>query len=133
MSLPPSLSKNASTVSRAKKRGRGLRKDQSLAEKAFWRAVRDRRFLKMKFLRQHPVYFGSDHNQHFFIADFYCSERKLVIEIDGETHDGRQDYDQARTKILNKLGINVLRFTNLEVLGDLSGVLERIKFSLMQL
>jgi very-short-patch-repair endonuclease len=133
MPLPASLSKNASAVSRAKERARGLRKNHSLAEKAFWRAVRDRRFLKLKFLRQRPIYFGSDQNEHFFIADFYCAERKLVIEIDGETHDGRQDYDEARTKILNKLGINVLRFTNVEVLGDLSGVLERIRISITQL
>ena len=72
----------------------------------------------MKFRRQHPV--GN------YIVDFYCDEAKLAIELDGGQHASSSGYDTTRTQELERLGIRVLRFWNNEVLGNLSGVLERI-------
>jgi very-short-patch-repair endonuclease len=62
------------------------------------------------------------------VADFYCFERKLVIEVDGGIHSNRSQaaYDEFRTAELNQYGISVLRFTNKEVQQDLFIVLETI-------
>ncbi|MFM7441986.1 MAG: endonuclease domain-containing protein, partial [Snowella sp.] len=61
-----------------------------------------------------------------FIVDFYCPSLKLVIEVDGNIHAQRQNYDQARNNKFNNLGYRVLRFTNDEVIHDLPKVLNQI-------
>ena len=63
----------------------------------------------------------------FFIADFYCFEEKLIIEIDGKIHDYKLKEDTARTEILNYLGIRVIRFGNEMVSRNLLQVLEIVK------
>lgn len=72
----------------------------------------------LKFRRQHPI--------EPFIVDFYCAEAKLVIELDGESHNGQQAYDAERSKLLAKLGLNVMRITNDDVLTNFDGVAEGI-------
>lgn len=63
----------------------------------------------------------------FFVADFFCFERRLVIEVDGRVHDYRVDHDQLRTFIINQLGIQVLRFRNEPLQTALAGVLEQLQ------
>jgi very-short-patch-repair endonuclease len=63
----------------------------------------------------------------FFIADFYCHENRLVVEIDGRNHDLQKEYDELRTYIINHLGIEVVRFRNEEIEKDINGVLEKLK------
>jgi len=72
----------------------------------------------MKFRRQHPI--GS------FIVDFYCADKRLVVEIDGDSHTDQIAYDKKRTKWLEDQGYHVIRFTNREVLNQLSAVLDNI-------
>ncbi|MBI5020755.1 MAG: DUF559 domain-containing protein [Ignavibacteriales bacterium] len=67
------------------------------------------------------------HNPSYFITDFYCSEHKLVIEIDGKSHDYQKDYDELRTHIINALGINVIRFKSSEIENDLPSVVKRLE------
>ena len=55
----------------------------------------------------------------YFIADFYCSKLKLIIEIDWNYHNERQEYDKERSYELNNLWLNIIRFTNSEVLSNL--------------
>lgn len=62
-----------------------------------------------------------------FIADFYCSKLLLVIEVDGEIHNKQKEYDEERSKVLNDLGIFVMRFSNEQVLNDIDWVREEIK------
>ena len=62
-----------------------------------------------------------------YIVDFYCPELKLVIEIDGATHDEKEKYDAARIKKLESLGINVLVFLDRDVKQEMNAVLERIE------
>ena len=64
-----------------------------------------------------------------YVLDFYCSEIKLVIELDGSQHSEKENflYDEERTKYLGILGCNVLRFKNLEVKENLEDVLLKIK------
>lgn len=91
------------------------------AEKKLWRCLRGKQINGLQFYRQRPI--GS------FIADFYCPKKNLVIEIDGGQHyeDTTIDEDNQRTEYLEKrFGLKVLRFTNLEVLKNIKGVLMKI-------
>jgi radical SAM superfamily enzyme YgiQ (UPF0313 family)/very-short-patch-repair endonuclease len=80
--------------------------------------LRAKRFLDLKFRRQHPV--GR------YILDFYCDELKLAIELDGGQHAESQTYDQDRTAFLQSQGIHVLRYWNNQVLGETDAVLQAI-------
>jgi very-short-patch-repair endonuclease len=89
----------------------------TLAEKKIWsELLRKDKLEGFRFLRQKPL--------DNYIADFYCSELLLVIEIDGESHlsEDAKKYDEHRTKVLNAYGIEVLRFTNEEILNRLDYV-----------
>jgi very-short-patch-repair endonuclease len=61
-----------------------------------------------------------------YIADFYCAETRLIVEIDGESHVGNEDADARRTEIFRKLGYRVIRFSNVDVHENLEGVLVAI-------
>ena len=89
-------------------RRRELRKNQTKAEEILWWYLRDRK-MGVKFKRQHGV--GG------YIADFYCSEKKIIIELDGEIHntEDAREYDAVRDKFFTELGYKVLRFKNEEV------------------
>ncbi len=65
------------------------------------------------FLRQHPIAVNAQNGKTgFYIADFYCSEKKLVVGVDGLIHTFQVNYDKARDEIMNELGLEVLRITN---------------------
>lgn len=72
-----------------------------------------------KFLRQHPIYHDLNGKETFYIADFYCHELKLIIEIDGEIHKFQRKRDNERDYILNMLGLNVIRIRNEMIKKDL--------------
>jgi very-short-patch-repair endonuclease len=93
---------------------RRLRRDQTLAEKTLWKLVRNRRLGGFRFLRQLPI------DRYF--ADFVCEAGKLIVELDGAVHEGREDYDARRTEVLELFGYVVLRFPNERVLTDPGGV-----------
>lgn len=71
----------------AKERCRELRKNQTSSEEILWKVIRNRSFLRKKFYRQYPLFFDYLGKETFYIADFYCHEEKLVIEIDGKIHE----------------------------------------------
>ena len=98
-----------------------LRKTQTDAEDIIWQSLRNRKMLGFKFRRQHPL--------QKYIADFYCHEAKLVIEIDGGIHNQieNKEHDNGRSFELEELGITVIRFTNKEVEDNLEKVLNSIK------
>ncbi len=105
---------------------RQLRKEQTPSEKKLWQVLRNRKFLGLKFLRQHPIIFEIDGKTRFFIADFYCAEKKLVLEVDGGIHRHQIERDRERDSIIEKLGLKVLRIRNDEV-RDIDLVLQKIK------
>jgi len=72
------------------KHARTLRKNQTRAENIFWREVRNRLFLNLKFRRQVPI--GK------YIVDFVCEQEKLIIELDGDQHAENEEYDEERTE-----------------------------------
>lgn len=106
---------------------RELRRNQTKCEAILWEAVRNRKLNGKKFLRQHPIFYEINGKRKIFIADFYCSEKKLVIEIDGLIHLKQKDYDQIRTEIIETKGLKVIRFKNEEIEKDLEKVLNKIR------
>ena len=106
---------------------RELRKNSTNAEELIWQAVHNKKFEEMKFLRQHPFFHDVTGKETFFVADFYCHEEKLIIELDGKYHKYRLKEDEKRTEILNYLGVRVIRFTNEDVIKDLNNVLKKVK------
>jgi very-short-patch-repair endonuclease len=96
-------------------RARENRKDPTAAETLIWNEVlRHRQFQAYKFLRQKPI--------GHYIVDFYCAELCLVIEIDGDSHARQVKYDEARSDYLHSLGLDVVRYTNRDVLQNIEGV-----------
>lgn len=122
-----SLSHDPRLAQIAKKRCRELRKNQTVAEKIFWEAVRNRRFMGLKFYRQYPFFFDYEGKETFFIADFFCFKKRLIIEIDGKIHEFQKKSDEHRTEIINLLGLDIIRFQNLEIETNLEYVLEKLK------
>ena len=109
------------------KRARELRQNMTKAEERLWKELRNRKFLGLKFLRQHPFIYQVIHNEpRYFIADFYCAEKKLVIEVDGKIHDFQEEEDKWREDILKSLDLKILRIKNEEV-EDMDVVMEKIK------
>ncbi len=97
-----------------------LRKEMTKAEACLWKYVlRARQMKGYQFRRQRPVL--------NYIADFMCKELRLVIEVDGITHDYKKEKDERRTDELRQAGFNVLRFTDEEVLTNIHGVAREIE------
>jgi very-short-patch-repair endonuclease len=111
----------------AKETCRSLRKTETPAERTLWSVLRDRRFHGLKFYRQYPLFVDWMENETFFVADFYCFERNVVVEVDGKIHDYRSDHDQLRTFILNDLGITVVRVRNEEIEQRLYDFIDRLR------
>lgn len=101
-------------------RARQLRREATAAESLLWELLRDRRLLGRKFRRQHPI--GQ------FIADFFCDDARLIIEIDGAVHrePTQQERDRLREEILREHGFAMLRFTNDQILDRTEQVLREI-------
>ncbi len=108
------------------KRARELRQRMTDAESLLWINLRNRKFHGLKFLRQHPIIYDIYSDKPlYFIADFYCAEKKLIIEVDGKIHDFQKEEDQHREEILKSLKLAVLRIKNEEV-DNVRAVLEKI-------
>lgn len=107
--------------SNLKAKARELRKNSTPAERKFWLVWKQtEQYQEHTLTRQKPL--------DNYIADFYCAKLKLVIEIDGASHytPEAKEYDARRTQVLQKYGLNILRFTNTEVEENIEGVMERV-------
>ena len=107
-------------ISQLLDRRRKLRKNQTPQEEKLWWYLKDKR-LGVKFRRQHSI--GR------YILDFYCTEKKLIIELDGKIHEEEEsrEYDQVRDKFFKELGFIVLRFPNTEIEQNINEVLKTIQ------
>lgn len=103
-----------------KKLSRRLRRQMTDAERKLWGRIRGKQICGVQFYRQKPLL--------DFILDFYAPAARLVIEIDGGQHfePEHQLQDALRDDRLNEIGLEVLRFDNLQVLLQLDAVVERI-------
>jgi very-short-patch-repair endonuclease len=101
------------------KLARDMRNNMTDAEKILWAKLRNRKLSGYKFRSQHPIY--------RYILDFYCHEKLLAIEIDGDIHKDRKNYDEYRDEFMKSLDIKTLRFHNHEVLHNIDSVLQKIQ------
>ena len=100
-------------------RARALRKAGVLSEVVFWRQVRAGTFWNIDFDRQRII--GS------FIVDFYVKSLGLIIEIDGSSHNGKEEYDAMREEFLINLGLVVYRISDFRVKHDLEKVMSELE------
>lgn len=98
-----------------KDRARALRKAGVLSEVIFWLQVHKGMFWKIDFDRQRII--------GYYIVDFYVKTLGLIIEIDGSSHNDKEEYDQKREDYLTSLGLKVYRISDLRVKHDLNNVM----------
>lgn len=106
--------------SQYKQRRQHLRNNMTEPEKRLWQVLRNGQ-MGVKFRRQH----GIGH----YIADFYCPELKLVVELDGDSHflGSALDYDRTRNDFMLSLGITTIRLKNDDVITNIEGVHQHIQ------
>jgi very-short-patch-repair endonuclease len=104
-----------------KHRSQNLRNNSTLGEILLWQQLKGRKMKGYQFMRQKPI--------NNYIVDFYCSKLHLIIEVDGETHllEGAREKDEQRQNKLESLGLQFLRFDDLEVKQNIENVLIRIE------
>ena len=105
-------------------RAQELRKNMTKEERRLW----------YEYLRDYPYQFRRQVPFGNYILDFYCAAAKLAVELDGSQHyepEG-QEYDNRRTAHLNRMGITVLRFSNTDVMRNLSGVCQMIDMAIYE-
>jgi very-short-patch-repair endonuclease len=96
-----------------------LRKRMTNCEILLWEKLKGKQIQGLRFRSQHPI--------DIFIVDFYCHEARLVVEIDGQIHEGQIEYDDGREAEIEKYDIKVIRFTNDEVINNIDKVVNNIK------
>ena len=101
-----------------KERAKELRKAGNLPEVLFWERVHKNKFKGFDFDRQKII--GN------YIVDFFCPNRNLVIEIDGSSHNDKQEYDETRDEYLKSLGLSVIHIPAKEILQNLNGVMKML-------
>jgi very-short-patch-repair endonuclease len=101
--------------SRSVSRARKLRKQGILSEVLFWNQLRSRRLRGYKFFRQKPI--GP------YIVDFFCEELFLIIEIDGYSHQEKDQYDKDRDHFLRSFNFHIVHFRDEDIRKNLTGVL----------
>lgn len=101
-----------------KEKARYLRKNSTLSEVLLWRELKGKK-LGYDFHRQKPI--------DSYIVDFYCADLQLAIEIDGESHYGKYEYDTKREERLKSLGVTVIRFKDIEIKKYLDIVINKIQ------
>ena len=102
-------------------RAKAMRENMTQAEKSVWELLKSNKMLGLRFKPQHPI--------DIFIADLYCHQLKLVIEIDGGIHKSvdQGEYDIGREAELEHWGIKVIRFTNEEVESNIDQIQSEIE------
>ena len=95
-------------------------------ERQMWQLLRNRQRCNKKFRREHPL--------GIYTVDFYCAEAKLVVEVDGSSHETEEakQYDKIRDQWMNTHGIRVLRFTCRRVMKETKNVLNEIDQALSE-
>ncbi|HSI90506.1 MAG TPA: endonuclease domain-containing protein [Adhaeribacter sp.] len=99
-------------------KARELRNNSTLSEILLWNEIKNRQMDGVQFHRQVPLL--------DFIVDFYCHELRMVIEVDGESHNDKVEYDTFRQQRLEEYGIKFIRFGDVEVKQNMRWVLDEI-------
>ena len=97
---------------------KSLRQKDVPAEYLLWQELRGRRCGNYKFVRQQPI--------AGYVVDFVCRQTRVIVELDGPTHQGREVYDAQRTRELQDCGYQVMRLTNDDIYEDMNASIEAI-------
>ena len=108
---------------------REMRKEMTEPEMRLWLQLKAKRFSSAKFRRQKVI----QDEQFRCIADFASNNPKLIVEVDGDTHDVDNPRDALRTRNLGRLGYRIVRYTNREVMENLGGVLEHLALTISEM
>ena len=111
--IPPELEKKMHVLASE------LRQRSTPSEAVLWQALRNRRLAGRKFRRQEPI--------GVYVVDFFCSEERLIIEIDGGIHEQQKEADSVRQELIETVGLRFLRFSANEVETNLPAVLHEIR------
>jgi very-short-patch-repair endonuclease len=98
---------------------RTLRNNMTLSEILLWQEIKGKKLNGYDFHRQKPI--------DDYVVDFYCPKLRLVIEIDGDSHDGKENADFIRQKKLESMGLTVLRLWDSDVKDNVDGVVQQLK------
>ncbi len=101
-----------------KDRARKLRKESTLSEVLLWNQLKGKQIDGYQFMRQEPI--------DNYIVDFFCSKLKLIIEIDGVSHIGKEKSDLKREEQLKSMGFSILRFCDLDIKTNMEEVIDAI-------
>lgn len=93
-----------------KQRAREMRNNSTKGEIKFWCELLRKKQTGYNFYRQKII--------NHFIVDFYCAKLKIVIEIDGTSHEGKEEYDKRRGSVLESLELKVIRYNDVQVLNN---------------
>jgi very-short-patch-repair endonuclease len=105
-------------TNQTRRRAIDLRRNATQPEQKLWSILCRRKLGGLKFRRQHPI--------EPYVVDYYCASAGLIVELDGESHEGRQRYDAERELHLRSLGLKIVRVLNDDVLDNPDGVAELI-------
>jgi very-short-patch-repair endonuclease len=100
-------------------RSRSLRKEYILSEVIFWKAVRNKNFFEIDFDRQRII--GN------YIVDFYIKSLGVVIEIDGSSHNDKEEYDDKRQQFLESLNLKVYKISDFRIKNDFANVMKELE------
>ncbi len=105
-----------------KERAKALRKAGNLAEVLLWQQLKNNQLLGLDFDRQKII--GN------YIVDFYCASEDLVIEVDGSSHDNKEEYDSQRDAFLEGLNLKVIHITDRDVKTKLDKVIQFLNYEI---
>lgn len=110
--------------SKLKQYAKDLRNNSTLSEVLLWKRIKGKA-LGVEFHRQVPL--------HEYIVDFYCHELMLAIEIDGNSHDYKYEYDSFRQNSLEEFGVTFVRFTDLTIKNEMENVIRTLEQTILEL
>jgi very-short-patch-repair endonuclease len=99
-------------------RAKKLRREMTPAETILWKELRTNKLNRLHFRRQQVI--------DGYIADFYCHQHELIVEVDGAIHELQKEYDRDREDYLIARGFRIIRFTNDDINENLKGILQKI-------
>jgi len=91
----------------------------TLSEILLWQQIKGKQLLGYDFHRQKPI--------DEYVVDYYCPRLKLIIEIDGDSHEGKEEEDKIRQEKLESLGLTVLRYWDWDVKSNVDGIVEHLR------
>lgn len=113
-----------------KETARNLRNNMTPSEIKLWKYIKDKD-IWVRFMRQKPIYVYTENSwlDRFIIADFYCREKKFIIEVDGNIHNLKEvlEVDKHKEELLKNLSIKVMRIKNSEIESNINTVINEIK------